>query len=162
MSCASLCTFTHTYTHIHRVHLHDTHKAVLLTYLPLFLLRYISIMARCMLEYGGVARDMWGYAVRYATYVQNRIVHAGQTRSPFVARFETAADLSRLKVFGCAAYVTRDKKETDYVSDKKLDPRSVSGCFVGMADDGDSGVHSKEHMVFRNRSTTSYVITSYI
>jgi hypothetical protein len=70
---------------------------------------------------------MWGYAVRYAAYVQNRIVHAGQTRSPFEARFETAADLSRLKVFGCAAYVTRDKKETDYVSDKKLDPGAWNG-----------------------------------
>jgi hypothetical protein len=46
------------------------------------------------------------------------------------------------------AYITRDKKETDYVSDKKLDPRSVSGCFVGMADDGDNGVHIKGHMVW--------------
>jgi hypothetical protein len=31
-------------------------------------------MARCMLDYGKVARDMWGYAVRYAVHVQNRIV----------------------------------------------------------------------------------------
>lgn len=112
------------------------------------LIRYISNMARCMLEYGGVARDMWGYAVRYAAYVQNRIVHAGQQMSPFEARYGTPADLSRLKVFGCMAYVTRDKKETDYVADKKLDPRSVSGCFVGMADDGDNGVHIKGHMVW--------------
>jgi len=112
------------------------------------LIRSISNTARCMLEYGGVARDMWGYAVRYAAYVQNRIVAAGQTRSPYEARFGTVADLSRLKVFGCAAYVTRDKKETDFVADKKLDPRGASGCFVGMADDGANGVHIKGHMVW--------------
>jgi hypothetical protein len=32
--------------------------------------------------------------------------------------------------------VTRDKKETNFVVDKKLDPRGAMGCFVGMADDG--------------------------
>jgi hypothetical protein len=39
------------------------------------LIRDICNMARCMLEYGSVARDMWGWAVRYAVYVQNRLVH---------------------------------------------------------------------------------------
>lgn len=93
-------------------------------------------MARCMLEYGKVARDMWGYAVRYAAHVQNRLVHAGLQASPYEMRFGEAPDLTRLKVFGCTAYVTRDKKETDFVKDKKLDPRGAEGCFVGMADDG--------------------------
>jgi hypothetical protein len=90
-----------------------------------WLIRTISNMARCLLEYRGVARDMWGYAVRYAAYIQNSTVFAGQTQSPYEARFDTAPDLNRLKVFGCAAYVTRDKKETDFVKDKKLDPRGA-------------------------------------
>ena len=55
---------------------------------------------------------------------------------PYEMRFDETPDLERLKVFGCAAYVTRDKKETDFVKDPKLDPRGAMGCFVGMADDG--------------------------
>jgi ferredoxin len=34
-------------------------------------IRDLCNMARCMIEYGKVARDMWGYAVRYAAHVQN-------------------------------------------------------------------------------------------
>jgi hypothetical protein len=52
-------------------------------------------------------------------------------------------------VFGCTAYVTRDKKETDFVKDKKLDPRGAMGCFVGIAEDGETyGVHMKGYMVW--------------
>jgi hypothetical protein len=100
------------------------------------LIRDICNMARCMLEYGKVARDMWGYAVRYAAHVQNRIVHTNMVMSPYEMRYHEAPDLSRLKVFGCTAYVTRDKKDTDYILDPKLDPRGLEGCFVGISDDG--------------------------
>ena len=58
------------------------------------LIRDICNMARCMLEYGKVARDMWGYAVRYAAYVQNRVVHANMEMSPYEMRFGEAPDLS--------------------------------------------------------------------
>jgi hypothetical protein len=44
-------------------------------------IRDICFMAQCMLEYGKVARDMWGYAVRYAAHVQNRLVHADMEMS---------------------------------------------------------------------------------
>ena len=100
------------------------------------LIRDICNMARCMLEYGKVARDMWGYAVRYAAHVQNRIVHVGMPMSPYEMWYGEAPDLTRLKVFGCTAYVTRDKKETDFVKDQKFDVRGAEGCFVGIADDG--------------------------
>ncbi len=46
-------------------------------------IRDICTMACCLLEYGGVARDMWGWAVRYAVYIQNRIVHKGTDKSPY-------------------------------------------------------------------------------
>ena len=98
--------------------------------------RDICTMARCMLEYGKVARDMWGYAVRYAAYVQNRIVHKGLTTSPYESRYGEAPDLARLRVFGCSAYFARDKKDTDYIIDKKLDPRGAMGAFMGIAEDG--------------------------
>ncbi len=53
-------------------------------------------MARCMLEYSKMARDMWGYAVRYAGYVQNHTVTAGQSMLPFEARFGEAPDFNRI------------------------------------------------------------------
>jgi hypothetical protein len=58
------------------------------------LIRHITTMARCMLEYSKMARDMWGYAVRYAGYVQNRTVTAGQNMSPFEVRFGEAPDFN--------------------------------------------------------------------
>ena len=107
-------------------------------------------MARCMLDYGGVARDMWGYAVRYAVYVQNRVVHTNMKMSPYEMRYGEIPDMNRLKVFGCTAYVARDKKETDYVKDSKFDPRGVEGCFVGVADDGNEtlGIAIKGYIVW--------------
>ena len=100
------------------------------------LIRDICNMARCMLEYGRVPRDMWGYAVRYAAHIQNRIIHQGMDLCPYEMRYGETPDLSRLRVFGCTAYVARDKKETDFVTDSKWDTRGLEGCFVGMADDG--------------------------
>ena len=35
------------------------------------LIRDLCTMARCMLSYGKVPRDMWGYAIWYAAFVQN-------------------------------------------------------------------------------------------
>ncbi len=99
-------------------------------------IRDLCNMARCMIEYGKVARDMWGYAVRYAAHVQNRVIHGGMYMSQYEMRYGEAPDLDRLRVFGCTAYVARDKRETDFVKDSKLDVRAAEGCFVGVADDG--------------------------
>ena len=129
------------------------------------LIRDVCTMARCMLDYGGVARDMWGYAVRYAVYVQNRVVHTNMKMSPYEMRYGEIPDMNRLKVFGCTAYVARDKKETDYVKDSKFDPRGVEGCFVGVADDGNEtlGIAIKGYIVWTletgPRTITSMQVT---
>ena len=127
-------------------------------------IRDICTMARCMIEYGKVARDMWGYAVRYAAYVQNRIVHAGMEMCPYEMRYDELPDLEVLKVFGCAAYITRDKKETDYVLDPKLDPRGAMGCFVGMAEDGGEfeGAAVKGYMVWTLETGARMVVSPQV
>ena len=51
-------------------------------------------------------------------------------------RYEEALDLLRIRVFVCTTYVTRDKKEIEFVQDKMLDSRSVMGCSVGILEDG--------------------------
>ncbi len=93
-------------------------------------------MARCMLEYGGVARDMWGWAVRYAAYVMNRLVLRNMKVSPYEMRYHCEPEMDKIKIFGCAAYVARDKNESDFIKDPKLDPRGISGTFIGIAEDG--------------------------
>ena len=70
------------------------------------LIRDVCNMARCMLEYGSVARNMWGWAVRYAVYIQNRIVHRGMQVSPYEMQHQREPELDRLKVFCCTAYVS--------------------------------------------------------
>ncbi len=124
-------------------------------------IRDICTMARCMLEYGKVACDMWGYAVQYTAYVQNSLVHVGQEASAYEMQHGEAPDLSRLRVFGCTAYVTQDKKETDFVKDPKLDPRGAMGCFVGMAEDGGEfmGGAAKGYMVW-TLETGAQMLTS--
>jgi hypothetical protein len=67
------------------------------------------------LNYGHVARDMWGWAVRYAVYIQNRLMRADSGFSPYEMRFEETPDVSRLRVFGCTAYVARDKNESEFI-----------------------------------------------
>jgi hypothetical protein len=50
--------------------------------------------------------------------------------SPYEMRHGEAADLDRLKVFGCTAYVARDKKETNFVKDQKFDTRGAEICLL--------------------------------
>jgi len=121
----------------------------------------ICRMARCMLNYGHVARDMWGWAVRYAVYIQNRLVRSDSGFSPYEMRFEETPDISRLRVFGCTAYVARDKNESDFIIDTKLDPRGAKGCFLGIAEDGQEIIEAsvKGYIVW-SLETDARVITS--
>jgi hypothetical protein len=106
--------------------------------------RDIAETSRCLLNGEGYSlpRDLWGWAVRYAVHIQNRMPHsalydAGKRRtvSPFYMRYREEADMSNIKVFGCEIFVHRDRKST-YVRDPKLDEHAVRGMFVGRAEDG--------------------------
>ncbi len=102
---------------------------------------------------------MWGYAVQYAAYVHNCLVHVGQEVSAYGMQHGEAPDLSRLHVFGCSECVTQDKKETDFVKDPKLYPRGAMGCFVGMADGEFMGGAIKGYMVW-TLETGAQMLTS--
>ena len=74
--------------------------------------------------------------MRYAAYTQNLLVLSNLSLSPFVMRYGEVPDLTRLKIFGCTAYVIRDKTKSDFILDPKWEPRGITGCFMDMADDG--------------------------
>ena len=106
--------------------------------------RDIAETSRCMMnaEKHTMPRDVWGWAVRYATHVQNRMPHMAlhstakrRAVSPHFMRFGEEADMSYIKPFGCEAFVHRDRK-SNYVQDPKLDEHAIRGMFMGRAEDG--------------------------
>jgi len=122
--------------------------------------RDVADMARCMLnaENYRLPRDLWGWAVRYATHTQNRLpstalFHNEKRRlvSPHYMRYGQDPDLSDIKPFGCEAFVHRDRASR-FVKDSKLDEHGIQGMFVGRAEDGGelnaSGVAIKGNIIW--------------
>lgn len=105
-------------------------------------IRDVAEMSRCMLNFAQAPRDLWGYAMRYATFVQNRVPSDSlydptlkRTVSPYEKRTGMIPDLKELKVFGCQATIPYEKGD-GYVLDHKLDERGVLGMFLGRSEDG--------------------------
>jgi Reverse transcriptase (RNA-dependent DNA polymerase)/Integrase core domain/GAG-pre-integrase domain len=71
---------------------------------------------------------LWAEAIQVASLVRNCVPVAGDTRSPMEKMFGVKPDISRFRVFGCAASVHIPKKKRD-----KLDAVAVQGVFVGYA-----------------------------
>lgn len=87
-------------------------------------------MARSMLYAAGLSDAYWGLAMKCAVYIRNRVWSSGAEGIPFLLVTGRSPDLSRLRVFGCPAYVHVDKN-----SRQKLSHRAWRGVFVGYADD---------------------------
>lgn len=103
-------------------------------------------MSRCMLNGEGykIPRDMWGWAIRYAVFIQNRLphyaLHCNEKRrllTPYFKRFGEEADMSQIKPFGCEIFIHRDR-QSPFVKDPKFDEHAIRGMFVGRAEDGGS------------------------
>jgi hypothetical protein len=82
---------------------------------------------RAMLIQSGVPGPYWAEAVQTACTLHN-VTPSSATGSytPWELLFHNKPDLSGLRVFGCAAYVTIPK-----VQRKKLDPPGSKGIFLG-------------------------------
>jgi hypothetical protein len=105
-------------------------------------IRDVAEMARTMMNNADAPRDLWGYAVRYATYIQNRLPtetlydkEQKRNLTPYEKKNGSAPDLQHIKVFGCQATVPFEKGES-FVVDHKFDQRGAQGMFVGRAEDG--------------------------
>ena len=97
----------------------------------------IMPMMACNLRYAGMVdkgADLWGFALKYAVWVYNRLPHAGDKLTPFEHRHKQKPDLKHAKVWGCPAYayIPVDKQQKDPA---KL--KSIKGVFLGRHETGE-------------------------
>jgi hypothetical protein len=81
---------------------------------------------RALLFTHNMPLELWGEAVMTANFVRNRSPVKGQAKTPLELFTGVKPDVSRMRVFGCKAFVLVDKSLR-----KKLDPVSSEGVFVG-------------------------------
>ncbi|GLC41061.1 hypothetical protein PLESTB_000947700 [Pleodorina starrii] len=81
---------------------------------------------RAMLAESKVPKMWWHEALKTACHVRNRSPVSGKSKTPLELFTGKVPDVSRLRVFGCVAYVHVRKGLGD-----KLDPRARKGVFLG-------------------------------
>ena len=89
--------------------------------------RTIQDRARAAIFEAFLPKELWGEAVLYLTLVKNCSPASGLSATPYELWYDTKPDVSRLKVFGCLAYIRQHESKR-----KKLDPRYLPGVFVGI------------------------------
>ncbi|MBW0493741.1 hypothetical protein O181_033456 [Austropuccinia psidii MF-1] len=87
--------------------------------------------ARTLMIDSGVPKELWAELINTANFLRVRIAENG--KSPFEKLFHRKPNLSRIKRFGCRAFVTINSYK------QKLDRRATKGVLVGY--EPDSGVY---------------------
>ncbi|GLI60516.1 hypothetical protein VaNZ11_002522 [Volvox africanus] len=90
--------------------------------------RTLEECVRTMLADSGLPQEMWSEAVITANTLRNVSPTKGSNLTPWERFIGEKPDVSKLRVFGCPAYVMIPKQQRH-----KLDPVSVPGQFVGYA-----------------------------
>ena len=92
--------------------------------------RTIFDRVRIILIVAGLPLSLYAEAVNYIIYTKNRHSTSALTNTtPYEVCFDKKPDISRLRPFGCKAYVYDHSPNR-----KKLSPRAYEGIFVGYAD----------------------------
>ena len=83
--------------------------------------------AESMRHIAGLSSGFWSYAVRTAIHIYNVMPIAKDGfKTPKKMWSGLTPDISHLRIFGCSAYVTINKKKR-----RKLDPKSREMTFIG-------------------------------
>eukprot|EP00794_Sanderia_malayensis_P001519 gene1519-1679_t len=86
--------------------------------------RTLFEMGRSMLIESNLPKYLWTYAIMTATHIRNRYVKRIQN-TPFGLITGTKPNLSKMHIFGTVCYAFLQPEQ------KKLDPRSKKGYFIG-------------------------------
>lgn len=106
---------------IHRLTVHDTSEQ---NGVAERLNGILMVKVRAMLHDSGLPKFLWGEAISHAVWLKNRTsTKALNGKTPFEAKTGQKPDLSKLKEFGCKAWVLQSKT--------KLDGRVVEARWVG-------------------------------
>jgi hypothetical protein len=109
--------------------------------------RTIIETTRAILHHHKAPKVLWPEAVQVACLLRNYRPSASHSSTPYELIYGSKPDVSRLRVFGCAASVHIPKKKRD-----KLAPVSTPGLFVGYAS------HSKAWRVLISTGYNSWDI----
>lgn len=60
---------------------------------------------RAMLEQSGLSAKYWEYAIAYAVYIRNRMLHSALKMSPMEKLTGKKPDLPYARPFGCSAFI---------------------------------------------------------
>ena len=78
------------------------------------------------MSYSSVPESMWGEALRTAMYILNRVPSKSVSSTPFELWTSRKPSLRHLHIWGCPAEIRVFNPH-----EKKLDPRTISGYFIG-------------------------------
>ncbi|KAF8055039.1 hypothetical protein HT031_006855 [Scenedesmus sp. PABB004] len=88
--------------------------------------RTLRESAVAMLKAAGLPKTVWAEAFHTANFLRNVLPTDGKSKTPWELFFGTKPDASRLRVFGCRAYV-----HTPAALRTKLEPSAQPGVFLG-------------------------------
>ncbi|KAL6346538.1 hypothetical protein AAG906_000156 [Vitis piasezkii] len=83
-------------------------------------------MVRCMLSNSSLPEFLWGEALRTAAYILNQVPSKSVPKTPYELWSGKKPSLHHFHVWGCKAEVRPYNPQS-----KKLDPKTISGFFVG-------------------------------
>ena len=87
--------------------------------------RTLMDMVRSMMSAATLPASFWGYALETAAFMLNRVPSKSVEKTPYELWFGRVPPLSFLKIWGCEAFVRKDR------TSGKLDSRSDKYFFVG-------------------------------
>lgn len=88
--------------------------------------RTLVEMARCMLADAHLENSFWGEAVMSATFIQNRVIWKGLTKTPFELWFGRKPNYANLGIFGTKCYV-----KVQDGNRRKFDMKAVEARLMG-------------------------------
>ena len=91
--------------------------------------RTLMDMVRSMLSNSNLPTSLWTEALKTAAYILNRVPTKAVPKSPFELWKGWKPSLRHMRVWGCPSEVRIYNPQ-----EKKLDPRTISGYFIGYAE----------------------------
>ena len=92
--------------------------------------RFVVEGMRSVLQGRGIPLKMWAESTNHTTYVQNRTLRYGKTKTPYELWSGKTPDVSNLRIFGSTAYFWNPDALR-----QKLDPKASKGAYVGQSEE---------------------------
>lgn len=91
--------------------------------------RTLMDMVRSMLYSSKLPKSLWTEALKTAVYILNRVPTKAVSKTPFESLKGWKPSLRHIRVWGCPSEIRVYNPQ-----EKKLDPKTISGYFVGYAE----------------------------